>query len=238
MQSGVRNGFRSGKLSFNSIQDWPEVQLSAVASDWQRTPIKPTWLFEGRLPSRAVGRVAGPPAGVANRTRRRFGHTYGHERVFGFGRDGADWTAHLDAPGATSMTHLAKLANPLKHGVLARLQPAPSLISGETGLIERLASTRVSAARSDSGLAVFYSANGRAIHVVLDCFPGGPLYGFWFNPRTGGWHVNGTESNRMQPFASDIAAGRGTPVRIFDPPGTEGPGQDWVLVLSRNPALY
>ena len=136
------------------------------------------------------------------------------------------------------MTHLAKLANSLKHGVLARLQPAPSLISGETGSNERLASTRVSAARSDSGLAVFYSANGRAIHVVLDRFPGGPLYGFWFNPRTGGWHVNGTESNRMQPFASDIAAGRGTPVRIFDPPGTEGPGQDWVLVLSRNPALY
>ena len=65
-----------------------------------------------------------------------------------------------------SMTHLAKLANSLKHGVLARLQPDPSLVNGEAGSIERLASTRVSAARSDSGLAVFYSANGRAIHVV------------------------------------------------------------------------
>jgi hypothetical protein len=71
----------------------------------------------------------------------------------------------------------------------------------------------------------------------MDRFAGGPLFGFWFNPREGTWHASGEAGRSMKPFASDLAAGPGVPVREFAPPGETGAGRDWVLVLSRNPAL-
>ena len=37
-----------------------------------------------------------------------------------------------------------------------------------------------------------------AVYGDRDRFPGGPVYGFWFNPRTGGWHVN----DRVDPHAA------------------------------------
>ena len=69
-----------------------------MASDWQRTPIKPTWLFEGRYEG-YFKRGYCPEQWGEWQARLQawqtvlagaFGHTYGHERVFGFGRDGAD----------------------------------------------------------------------------------------------------------------------------------------------------
>ena len=232
-------------LSFNSIQDWPEVQLQAVESDRQRTPAKPTWLFEGRYEG-YFKRDYRPEQWGEWPTRLQawqtvlaggFGHTYGHERVFSFGLDGADWKSFLDAPGARSMTHLVTFMNSLKRGVFARLRPDTSLVAGEVGTVERLRSTRITASRSDSGLALFYSANGRTIPVAMDRLPKGPLHGFWFNPRTGRWHANGSESAALRPFGTDIAGGPGAAVRAFDPPGAEEDGQDWLLVLSPDPAL-
>jgi hypothetical protein len=232
-------------LSFNSIQDWPEVQIEAVASDRQRTPAKPTWLYEGRYEG-YFKRGYKPEQWGEWQARQQawqtvlaggFGHVYGHERVFSFGVDGADWNAYLDAPGARSMSHLAKLMNSLKDGALARLQPDPALVAGDPGTVERLRSTRVTASRGDTGLALLYSPNGRTIEVVMDAFSRAPVHGFWFNPRTGGWHDGRSESAEMRPFATDIAAGPGAGVRSFDPPGIERDGSDWLLVLSPNPVL-
>ena len=94
-------------LSFHGIQHWPEDQIAAVEHDWKLTPPKPTWLFEGRY--EAYWKTKEPEKWGAWQARFQayqtvfagaFGHTYGHERVFGFGKDGWDWNKELDSPGA------------------------------------------------------------------------------------------------------------------------------------------
>jgi hypothetical protein len=229
-----------GWLSFNSIQAWPEAQIGCVTGDWSRAPAKPTWLFEGRYEAYWTSNYR-PDQWGAWQCRQQayqtvfagaFGHTYGHERVFGFGKDGWDWKKELDAPGARSMTHLAKLMNGIgERNLLARV-PDPSLLADETGKAERLVSDRILALRTTHGsLALIYSASGRSIRVRMDRFSKGPLFGWWFNPRNGKWHVNGVETEAQKHFANDLPAGPGTPVREFDAPGQPGEGNDWVLIL-------
>jgi hypothetical protein len=233
-------------LSFNSSQHWPEDQLATIARDWQLSPTKPTWLFEGRYEGYWKNNYKPQDWGEWQCRQQAwqtvvagaFGHTYGHERVFGFGKDGADWKAALDAPGARSMTHLAKLMNYLGPGNMLGRQPDQSLLAGEEGKAERLMSDRITVSRTANKRCVLaYTAAGRPIRLHLDQLAQGPLFGWWFNPRTGGWHADGSETAHSRHFAADLSSGPGAPVREFDPPGESGPGQDWVLVLSASEGL-
>jgi hypothetical protein len=52
----------------------------------------------------------------------------------------------------------------------------------------------------------------------------------WHNHRSGQWHFGGDQKGR-EPLETRIPSGRGAPERHFDPPGTPGDGNDWVLVL-------
>ena len=56
----------------------------------------------------------------------------------------------------------------------------------------------------------------------------GALNAYWFNPRTGKWHVDGSESARMLPFEKNLST---KTIREFDPPGEPANENDWVLVL-------
>jgi hypothetical protein len=227
-------------LDFNSIQDWPEAQIGAVSLDRNLSPTKPTWLFEGRYEG-YWKRDYKPEDWGEWQCRQQawqtvlggaFGHTYGHERVFGFGRDGADWRQHLDSPGARSMTHLARLMNCLKFEATRARVPDQSLLDGDAGKAERLKSDSVTAARTENRRqAIFYTANGRPVRARLDQLAAGKFFAWWFNPRTGGFHSGEKETSRQKNFATGIATGPGAPVREFTPP-THGDGQDWVLVLS------
>lgn len=94
-------------LAFNSVQEWPEDQVPNITQDWALQPAKPTWLFEGRYEgywrqNKAEDWGAWQMRQQAYQTvvSGAFGHTYGHERVFGFGTDNADWKQYLDTPGA------------------------------------------------------------------------------------------------------------------------------------------
>lgn len=234
-------------LSFNSIQHWPEDQIASIQSDWQKTPVKPTWIFEGRYEGYWKG---GYKPGQWGEWQTRFqayqtvlagafGHTYGHERIFGFGQEdwagkkGWDWKNELQSPGARSMTHLARFLNSMGEKTLLSRIPDQSLIEGDQGKAERLSSDRIAAMRTaDSRLAMFYSANGRSIRIRMDKFAAGPMFAWWFNPRNGKWHASGSETPEQHFFASGIASGPGSGVREFDPPGEPGEGTDWVLVLS------
>ena len=118
----------------------------------------------GRLAIESTDRRPSPPAGTPRVSARTisalperlqphqtvfagaFGHTYGHERVFGFGKDRWDWKKELDTPGARSMTHLARFMNALKDGTLRDRVPDQSLVDGE-GKAERFRSDRVTAFR-------------------------------------------------------------------------------------------
>ncbi len=226
-------------LSFNSIQHWPDDQLAIIARDWKATPAKPTWIFEGRYEGYYKSGFKAADWGEWQCRQQAwqtvfagaFGHTYGHERVFGFGKDGWDWKKELDAPGARSMTHLAKFMATLgREEFLARV-PDQSLLDGDEGKAGRLKSDRITASRTTDGtLVLCYSANGRPIGVKLDKLASGRATAAWFNPRTGRWHAGGLETETLQPFAEDLPAGHGAPVREFVLP-TSGDGNDWVLVL-------
>lgn len=227
-------------LSFNSIQAWPESQIACITGDWIRTPAKPTWLFEGRYEGYWKSNYKPEQWGEWQCRHQAyqtvfagaFGHTYGHERVFGFGRDGWDWTKALDAPGACCMTHLAKLMNGIgEQNLLARV-PDQGLLAGEEGKAGRLASDRITAMRTAHGsLALIYSANGRKIRVRMDKFSKGAMSASWFNPRSGKWHVKGEEAEEQKPFAEALPAGPGAGKQEFDPPGEPGEGNDWVLAI-------
>jgi hypothetical protein len=232
-------------LAFNSNQEWPEQQVRNVRADWAREPAKPTWLFEGRYEGYWRGNYKAEQWGEWQVRQQAyqtifagaFGHTYGHERVFGFGQDQADWKQHLDSPGARSMAHLARLMAHFTAEELKSRIPDQSLIDGEPGKAERLKSDYIAATRTASGAkAMVYSANGRPVRVNLDRLAAGRLFAFWFNPREGAWRRDTTEQAAPIWFARDVTSGPGTAPREFVPP-THGDGADWVLVLSRSARL-
>jgi hypothetical protein len=226
-------------LSFNSIQEWPDRQLAHVANDWTRSPPKPTWLFEGRYEGYFRGNYQAAQWGEwqcriqAYQTvfAGAFGHTYGHERVFGFGLDGVDWKEHLDSPGARSMTHLAALMAHFGSDRTNPRQPDQELLDATPRLPERLRSEHIAATRDSSRTrAMVYSASGRPIRIRLDRLAKQPFAAFWFNPRRGTWHVGERESTVPAAFASNFSGGAGAAPREFVPP-TSGDGHDWVLVV-------
>jgi hypothetical protein len=215
-------------LAFNSVQDWPEKQIGHMTDDWSRPPPKPTWLFEGRYEGYWKSNYRAEDWGEWQVRQQAwqtvlagaFGHTYGHERVFGFGHDGADWKAHLDAPGARSMTHLAAFMQSLPAEALLRREPAPDLIEGDPGKAGRTTSTRVLASRAaDRRLAFVYSAAGRPVRLNLARLAAADFDVRWFDPRTGAF----------RPGGRGMASGPER-VHVYTPP-TSGPGQDWVLIV-------
>ncbi len=233
-------------LSFNSNQHWPEDQLAVIARDWQATPTKPTWVFEGRYEAYWKNKYKPEDWGEWQCRQQAwqtvvggaFGHTYGHERVFGFGEDGADWRAALDSPGARSMTHLAKLMNYFNAANMLGRQPDQALLATDEGQADRLTSDRITVSRTSNDRCVIaYTASGRPIRLHMERLVKGPLFAWWFNPRTGGWIQNGVESPNGHPFARDVQSGPGTPPREFVPPEKPNPGNDWVLILCASEGL-
>lgn len=238
-QSGV-HFHDAAWLAFNSVQEWPEVQVVRTTEDWARTPAKPTWLFEGRYEGYWKRNYKPEDWGEWQIRQQAyqtvlagaFGHTYGHERVFGFGNDGVNWREFMDTPGARSMTHLAKVMNGFSASDALNRVPDQTLVDGDEGKAGRERSDRISAARTASGRqAIFYSATGRPIRVRMEKLAAAKMFAWWFNPRGGKWHVDGQEATEQKFFGRDLATGLGSGVREFTPP-SRGEGQDWVLILS------
>lgn len=232
-------------LAFNSNQEWPENQIRCMADDWAKAPAKPTWLFEGRYEGYWKSNFKPGDWGEWQMRQQAyqtvfagaFGHTYGHERVFGFGHDGANWKEFLDAPGARSMTHLAALMQRFTSDELLSRGPAPDLIEGDAGKAQRLRSNYVIATiPATRAKTMIYSANGRPISVRLEKLARAEQFAFWFNPRNGRWHREGAETAEPRWFARGIAGGTGSGAKEFSPP-THGDGEDWVLVLATSEKL-
>jgi hypothetical protein len=226
-------------LAFNSIQEWPEAQVRQITADWNRVPAKPTWIFEGRYEGYWRNNYKAGDWGEWQVRQQAyqtvfagaFGHTYGHERVFGFGQDKADWKAHLHAPGARSMTHLKRLMGHFTADELRDRIPDQGLVAGDPGEPERLKSDFIAATRDAAGRkAMIYTANGRPIRVQLGRLAPGQVTAYWFNPRDGQWAAAGKTSALPLAFARDMASGAGAAEREFVPP-SHGEGSDWVLVL-------
>ena len=236
-------------LDFNSIQDQPKDQIPASELDYGLNPAKPTWLFEGGYEHRRRVYKDWQMRFQSYQTvfAGGFGITYGNMNTFHFGENviGLDkpvatgkagkWESGLDDPGAMDMQHLFSLMTLMSnHQYLDRI-PDQSLIVGDEGGMEGtegVRSNRLQATRGRKGdYAMIYSANGRNISLKMDRLAAPLMNAFWFNPRNGKWRIKDRDFTNRRPFVKNIHSGPAAPIREFDPPGSVGDGNDWVLVL-------
>lgn len=145
------------------------------------------------------------------------GYTYGAHPVWQFherGRKPASptrhtWTEVLGLPGAWQMLHLRRL---LQSRPFADFRPDQALI------VEGQArgGGHLRAGRGEDYLLV-YAPTGRSFTLLHGRITGAAIRAWWFDPRTG-------QAREIGRFAN-----AGT--QAFDPPGEEGRGNDWLLVV-------
>jgi len=224
-------------LDFNSIQDQPKDQIIATELDWGLSPTKPTWLFEGGYEHRGRGKDIYKDWQIRFQSYQTvfaggFGITYGSMNIYHC-NNGA---TRLDEAGAMDMRHLFSLMTSMSNEQFLDRIPDQSLIDGDEGGMdgsEGVRSNRLQATRSRKGdYAMIYSANGRNIRFKMDRLSAPLMNAFWFNPRNGKWRIKDRDFTNRKPFVKTIPSGPGAPIREFDPPGSVGNGNDWVLVLT------
>jgi len=145
------------------------------------------------------------------------GHTYGHHSIWqmhspkypGVADPKEYWYEALDAPSARQMGHLRKL---IEARPFLTQRPDLSLLA-----FEQATPWEMCLALRGDGYAMIYTPTGRPLEIALEKLPFSEISASWFDPRTGKQSEIGTFTNKAR--------------RIFDPPGEEQQGNDWVLVL-------
>lgn len=213
-------------IDFNSIQSGHGVHVlnyEKVAMDYAREPVKPVIDLETSYPGVAF-REDMVRAGD-NEARRTawwavlsgaFGHTYGHNgiwQMFAPGRKPAAgartyWFEAIHAPSAAQMGVMRALME--SRPMLERV-PDPSLI--QFGQREGLG--HIAAARGEDHAFVYFPSYSPTV-IDLGKIGAERISAWWLDPRTG---------------ASTPIGEFGAVKMRFDPPGGDGPGDDWVLVL-------
>ena len=236
-------------LDFNSTQDQPKDQITAIKLDYGLSPVKPTWLFEGRYEDCVKKNEIYKDWQIRFQSYQTvfaggFGITYGHMNTYGFNINAAGmtldpdkkWESSLDDPGAMDMQYLLKLMTSLSNDQFLDRIPDQSLIDDDEGGMkgsEGAMSSRLQATRGSRGdYAMIYSANGRNIRLKMNRLTVPSMNAFWFNPRNGKWRIKDREFTNRRPFMKNIPSGPAAPIREFDPPGKVADGNDWVLVLT------
>lgn len=239
-------------LDFNSIQDQPKDQIAATELDFGLSPEKPTWLFEGGYEFRTRGDETYTDWQIRFQSYQTifaggFGITYGSMNIYHCGGgvgaldepitagETTEFEASLDEAGALDMQHLFSLMTSMTNEQFLDRIPDQALIDGDTGNMvgaEGAISNRLQATRGAKGdYAMIYSANGRNIHLKMDRLSAPLMNAFWFNPRSGNWRFNDSDITDQRPFLENIPGGPSAPIQEFDPPGSVGDSNDWVLVL-------
>ena len=227
------NMFQSGHRSYaqdtsaNETLHYGEDNWRYVNNDYNLKPIKPTLDGEPSYEDIPYGLHTSTEPYWQDFEIRRYaywsvfaggcGFTYGHNSVMQFytpGDSGVSffpkitWQDGLNAPGAGQMQHLKKLM--LQKAYFGRV-PDQSMVLDNGKRYQYVAATKAST------FAMFYTYTGRKFKVALNKIEGTWLYAYWYDPRTGGKIEKGIIRNKGS--------------RIFDPPGTEKNGNDWILVL-------
>lgn len=221
-QSGHQSYAQDGQLHARGEDNWVY-----ATDDLSRTPPKPTIDGEPSYENMPHGLDRAPePRWGASDVRRyawwsvlagAFGHTYGENSVMQFFVRGGvanaywpklSWQDAIEAPGAQQMHHLKQLI--LSRPFLERV-PDQALIVGNGQRYDRVAATR------GNSYAIAYTYTGAPFRVQMGRISGRRVTAAWFDPRTGATMPIGTFANTGQ--------------RLFTPPGTPGPGNDWVLLL-------
>jgi hypothetical protein len=231
------NMLQSGHLIDSAAYKMPDT-YELIARDYALAHTKPVLdgepIYEDTPDGIWVHRDTNRPRAGAMAVRRKaycavfagaFGHTYGHNDVYGFFEpvypgqvqtlpkgpgQRSSWKTAIDAPGATQMKHLRRLMESRSH--LDRI-PDQSIIAAEqSGGLEHIQATRA----SDGTWALVYLPAGKTVEVVMNKLAHQKVNASWFDPRTG-------ESKAIGSFAN-------TGTREFTPPSS-GENNDWVLVL-------
>jgi hypothetical protein len=150
-----------------------------------------------------------------------FGHTYGAGGVWdGLNeREGCSGSA-LDAlsyPGAEQIGYMGQFLHGLGDGLL-KLRPDQALIVSLNS--QSYDSHMQASVASDGQFALVYSASDDSYTLDLTRLRRRNLVAQWYSPRENTYHPDA-----RNPYANTQAKQR------FDPPGQEGPGHDWVLML-------
>jgi hypothetical protein len=162
------------------------------------------------------------------------GFTYGCNEVYQFWKPGRPvarwgssmvWWEAIKLPGSAQMRHLKRLM--LSRPFLVRIPDQSLIAEGQADGAGHVQATRA----ADGSYAMVYIGDGHPVMINLAELSGEMLEAWWYSPRDG--KIYGEDGKPTgKPFAH---FGR-TDKRRFSPP-TQGPGNDWVLVIddaSRN----
>ncbi len=154
------------------------------------------------------------------------GHTYGDHNIWQMLQPGrtpvsaarTPWKQAVAHPGSRQMGHMRRL---FESRPFHRLLPDPASLVGDPG---SGAGHQSAASPMDGGFLLAYTPLGRPLAVRLDRLRGPRVRAYWFDPRSG--------------TATRIGTFPGAGTHSFDPPGAEGRGNDWVLVLDSGGASF
>jgi hypothetical protein len=216
------NMFQSG----HGRRDAPNYEMTL--KDYARTPVKPVLDGEPRYEDHPVNWR--PEEGWFDEFDVRqaaywsllsgaAGHTYGNHNIwqmFAPGRDPVSsartpWRVAIDQPGARQMGLARRL---FESRLFLPLEPDSGLLVGGGG---GGPGHQVAARARDGSYLLAYTPLGRPLRLRLDNIRGDTGRAYWYDPRTGD----------LQSLGEVATAGE----RTFDPPGDEGRGNDWVLVV-------
>lgn len=224
------NMFQSGHKDY--AQDTVEPRMGEdnwryVANDFALNPKKPTMDGEPSYENIPHGLHDSLAARWTANDVRRYaywnllagaaGFTYGENSVMQFKTTWSKdisfgpvktWKEEMNAVGATQMQFAKKLMT--KRTMFGR-KPAQDLIVNQGERYNYLPALQV------KGAVYVYTYTGRDIELNLARFAGKKVKSSWYNPRNGEY------------IAIENFTAKG--VKIFDAPGKEKEGNDWVLVL-------
>lgn len=151
------------------------------------------------------------------------GHTYGHYDIWPLDSPGLDygkrWREALAAPGRMQMRYLRQLMESQPQSGRVAVLKLVIRRDGEAA-VPLLATERIAATGgADGSWAFVYSPRGASFSVDLSQLKGQQFSAHWFDPRSG----------QRQSLGPVDKSGR----QVFNPPGEPGPGNDWILTLTR-----
>lgn len=237
-------------LDFNMIQSGHRIgnrNFERITEDYRINPVKPTLESEPCYEHHPVRHDFANGEFSAWHLRRRaywsilaggFGFTYGGNGIWQMatpeepGRDSHFnyyWYEALDHEGGKQMIHVRNLFE-------SRPFIDPERMPDQGILLDPTDSTDAhiqSARAEDFSYWIIYVTNGREFSLKADLLQEKKYRAWWYDPRTG--KVFGRDAEEIRkPFKITIE----DQVLSMDPPGEEGEGQDWILVLDEVSARY
>lgn len=150
-----------------------------------------------------------------------FGHTYGAGGIWDGLTEGrgcsADALGALDYPGAVHIGYVSRFLHGMGDNLL-KMRPDQAVIASANS---RSYDYHIQASvAEDKSFALIYSASDGPYTLDLTRLSKRNLAARWYNPRN-----NTYRPDAKSPYVNAKAK------QNFDPPGHEGPGHDWVLML-------